>query len=450
MSNSLLQSPFVRRVSGFIQQHQLMDGSGKYLVALSGGADSVALLRVTRLIGYDVEAAHCNFRLRGEESDRDEAFCKQLCASLGIPLHIAHFDTSEYAAAHHLSIEMAARHLRYGYFRQLLADLGAQGVLVAHHRDDSVETVMLNIIRGTGIHGLTGIAPQHEGVIRPLLCVGRDDIVAFLTYIGQDYVTDSTNLVDDVVRNKIRLNILPLMREINPSVSLSIAQMAEKLGQVATVYDEEMGRRAESARVETGDEEVSAYRISQVTTEGQLFHILYPLGFKPKCIEDAFRAVARRNTGASFLSDAYEMVVDRELLFVMPIQKPFKAMRIPIAGRYVISPKTSFCVEELVAGEGFTPSRDPWCATLDAGKVEFPLFLRQVEPGDRFSPLGMKGTKLVSDFLTDQKVNVVERRRQLVVTDAHNHILWLVGRRPAHPCRITPSTSKVLVLRWER
>lgn len=427
-----------------------MDESGKYLVALSGGADSVALLRVTRLLGYDVEAAHCNFRLRGEESDRDEAFCKQLCASMGVPLHIAHFDTSEYAAAHHLSIEMAARHLRYGFFRQLLADMGAQGVLVAHHRDDSVETVMLNLIRGTGIHGLTGIAPRYEGVIRPLLGVGRDDIVAFLADIGQDYVTDSSNLVDDVVRNKIRLNLLPLMREINPSVSLSIAQMAEKLGQVSAVYDEEMARRAADARVETGDSEVSAYRIGQVTTEGQLFHILYPLGFKPKCIEDAFQAMSRRSTGTSFLSDAYEMVVDRDLLFVMPLQKPFETKRIPITGRYVISPQTTFCVEELVVDECFTPSRDPWCATLDAEKVEFPLFLRQVAPGDRFSPLGMRGTKLVSDFLTDQKVNVVEKRRQLVLTDAHDHILWLVGRRPAHPCRITPSTRKVLVLKWER
>ena len=239
------------------------------------------------------------------------------------------------------------------------------------------------------------------------------------------------------------------MREINPSVSQSIADMAEKLCKVAEVYDEEMGRRVENARVETGAEEVSAYRIEQVTSEGLLFHILYPLGFKPKCIEDAFLAVTRRSTGASFLSDAYEMVVDREMLFVMPLQKSFETKRIPITGRYVISPQTSFIVEESVVSEGFTPSRDPWCATLDAEKVEFPLFLRPVEPGDRFSPLGMKGTKLVSDFLTDQKVNVVERRRQLVVTDSHNHILWLVGRRPAHLCRITPSTSKVLILRWE-
>ncbi len=450
MSNSGKNISFARKVSHFIQQHCLLDKSKSYLVALSGGADSVALLRVVHQLGYSMEAAHCNFHLRREESDRDEAFCVSLCETLGIPLHIAHFETEEYAKAHHLSIEMAARNLRYGYFRRLIADIGAGGVLVAHHKDDSVETVVMNLIRGTGIHGLTGIAPVHDGVIRPLLCVGRTQILEFLEEIGQDYVTDSSNLVDDVVRNKIRLNILPLMREINPSVSDSIAEMSVKLAEVSLVYDEEMLRRAKRALVAADDDDVKAYRLDLMTCEGILFHILYPLGFTPKTIEDAFVAVSNHRVGAVFVSDTHEMLVDRTLMIIMSRVKPFQTMKIPIPGRFVIGQQMTLRVEVLDKGADFVVSRDSDCATLDAGKVEFPLFLRLVQPGDRFSPLGMNGSKLVSDFLTDQKVNLLEKRRQLVVADAGNHILWIVGRRPAHPYRVTDKTSRVLLLEWDK
>lgn len=450
MSNSALQTRLARRVAQFIQQHRLMEESGKYLVALSGGADSVALLRVVLMLGYHVEVAHCNFHLRQEESDRDEAFCHNLCHLLGVPFHVAHFATVEYAEAHHLSIEMAARNLRYSYFRQLMQDLGAQGVLVAHHLDDSVETVLLNLIRGTGIHGLKGIAPEHDGILRPLLCVDRNQIVSFLSEIHQDYVTDSSNLVDDVVRNKIRLNILPLMREINPSVSESIAEMADRLSEVSEVYDGEMQRMAEKARVENGDERVMAYRMDGLAVEGVLFHILYPLGFKPKTISDAFRAVSMRSTGTTFQSESCEMLVDREMIFVCPVQEPFKPFRIPIPGRYVIGKQVVLTVEQTNIDEHFQVSRNPLCATLDADTIQFPLVLRQVQPGDRFSPLGMKGSKLVSDFLTDQKVSLFDKRRQLVAADAHDNIIWIVGRRPAQPCRITSQTRKALILRYEK
>ena len=274
--SSDMGSPFVDTVSRFIGQHQLLHPGKKYLVALSGGADSVALLRVMRLLGYDIEAAHCNFRLRGEESDRDEAFCADLCHELSVPMHIAHFDTSAYAEAHHLSIEMAARNLRYGYFRQLMNDIGAEAVVVAHHKDDSVETMLINLIRGTGIKGLTGISPKRDGVVRPLLCVDREQILGFLSHIHQDYVTDSTNLVDDVVRNKIRLNILPLMREINPSVTEAMAATAEKLSMVSAVYDSAMEELSGQARVPLADGKVIAYELGKITSEGLLFHILQP------------------------------------------------------------------------------------------------------------------------------------------------------------------------------
>lgn len=169
-------------------------------------------------MGIDTEAVTCNFHLRGKESDRDENFCVALCERLGIKLHRCHFDTRSYAEARKISIEMAARELRYRYFEQLRQDIGAEAICVAHHQDDSIETLLMNLIRGTGINGLKGIQPINGHIIRPLLCVGRKDIEDYLNSLGQDYVTDSTNLVDDVMRNKIRLNVIPLLETINPNV----------------------------------------------------------------------------------------------------------------------------------------------------------------------------------------------------------------------------------------
>ena len=225
------------KVADFIAKHQLLSRDGLHIVALSGGADSVALLLVLKQLGYRIEAAHCNFHLRGEESDRDEAFVCQLCAEQNIPIHRAHFDTRDYAALHKVSIEMAARELRYGYFHQLRQDLGAETVCVAHHRDDAVETLLMNLMNGSGIHGLTGIRPKNGAVVRPLLGVSRADIEEFLHSIGQSFVTDSTNAVDDVLRNKIRLHLIPLMQQILPKSSETIAKTAAYMKEVEQVFD---------------------------------------------------------------------------------------------------------------------------------------------------------------------------------------------------------------------
>ena len=199
-------------IQKYIEEKQLFTLHDKVLVALSGGADSVALLRVLLVLGYHCEAAHCNFHLRGEESDRDERFVNELCKGLGVTLHVTHFDTVAYASRHHVSIEMAAREMRYDWFEQLRKERGMAVIAVAHHRDDSVETFLLNLVRGTGIQGLKGIAPKNGAIVRPLLDVGRTDILAFLASIGQDYVMDSTNQRDEFTRNKLRLNVLPLLR----------------------------------------------------------------------------------------------------------------------------------------------------------------------------------------------------------------------------------------------
>ena len=206
-----------RRVQEFIGKHQLLADDARVLVALSGGADSVALLRILLSLEYRCHAVHCNFHLRGEESDRDERFVTALCHTLGVECEVVHYDTLGYAAEHKVSVEMAARELRYRDFERLRQAHDLDAIAVAHHQDDAVETLLLNLIRGAGINGLTGMKVRNGHVVRPLLCLTRDEIINYLSHIGQSYVTDSTNLTDMYARNKVRLQLLPLMEQINPA-----------------------------------------------------------------------------------------------------------------------------------------------------------------------------------------------------------------------------------------
>ena len=212
-----------QRVTKYIEKEHLFSPDDKILVALSGGADSVALLYILHTAGYHCEAAHCNFHLRGKESDRDELFVRQLCERMEIHLHTIDFNTTQYATEKHISIEMAARELRYQWFEKIRKECQADVVAVAHHQDDSIETILLNLIRGTGITGLLGIRPRNGTIVRPLLCINREEIIRYLQNIGQDYVTDSTNLTDQYTRNRIRHQIMPRMKELNPSVERTVS-----------------------------------------------------------------------------------------------------------------------------------------------------------------------------------------------------------------------------------
>ena len=437
--------PFLNKVEAFIARHHLMVLGRHYLVALSGGADSVALLVALHQLGYNLACVHCNFHLRGEESNRDEEFCRNLCEEMDVAFHTAHFATAEYAQAHHVSIEMAARQLRYDYFERLRIDVGADDVVVAHHKDDAAETILLNFIRGTGIHGLTGIAPRNGHVVRPLLGVCRDEVEAFLRDGQWTYVTDSSNLVPDVVRNKIRLCILPLMRDINPSVTDALTTTAERLSQVATVFDHTMEQCEQQLRRPANPGRV-AYDRRGITDEYTLFYILSRYGFQPSAIEAIFERLNMAQTGALFTSATHELLIDRDVMLIQPRDERKLDMKLPIEGKYVIDEQTSIRISQKAKDEQFAISRSPNVACLDAALVQFPLTLRTALPGDRFCPLGMTGSRLVSDFLTDLKMNRFDKRRQLVVADARQRIIWLVGIRPDHRFRITENTKVSLVI----
>lgn len=456
----------LQQVAGFVARNQLLAAVNKYIVALSGGADSVALLLIMKALGYDVEAAHCNFHLRGKESERDENFCVSLCKSLGIILHRIHFDTLTYAQLHKVSIEMAARDLRYSYFEQLRRDINANAICVAHHKDDNVETILLNLVRGTGMNGLTGISPRNGFILRPLLCIGREDILEYLEAENQDYVTDSSNLVDDVQRNKIRLNVLPLLENVNPAVKDNILTMARWIAEASTIVeaslDEAKAKAVSSLSVGASSLSVGAKNhdakpmlndsfsvdISKIeeypSAEYLLWDILKDYGFNSSqvaLVAENLHAI----TGTSWLSSSHELTLDRGRLILTPLDKEEgRLMRIPEAGTYVY---TEFCklkIEQKEINENYTISRSSDKVCLDAQKVKFPLMIRRVARGDRFVPFGMKGSKLVSDFLTDQKVALPLKRRQLVVADAGGNILWVVGKRLDGRFAVSPCSKSVV------
>lgn len=439
--------PFLHKVDEFIGRHALLSREHRYIVALSGGADSMALLHALLQLGYQVECAHCNFKLRGEESDRDEIFCKNQCERMGVALHVAHFATREFAEARKVSIEMAARFLRYDYFEKLRVDTGAADVAVAHHRDDSVETVLLNLIRGTGIHGLTGIAPRNAHVVRPLLAVGRDEIDDYVEEMGLDFVTDSSNFVDDVVRNQIRLDILPLMKRINPSVVDAVATTADRLGMAADIFDEAMASRVGEALVADKDAEGKVtYQIDKIKDEYTLFYILREFGFKPAAVKDLFLHLRHAKQGAVFKSATHELLIDRGNILIQPLAEEWKTLRLPIEGRYVLPGNRALTIQKVKVGNDFVLPKEPLRVCLDAAKVKWPLVLRTMANGDRFHPLGMKGSRLVSDFLTDRKMNMFDKRRQLLLVDGKGCIVWVVGQRIDHNYRVTLSTEEGMMI----
>ena len=434
----------LRRVQQFIEKNHLLNREALYLVGLSGGADSVALMLILRELGYRIEAAHCNFKLRGDESDRDENYVRALCEKHQTPLHVIHFETNEYAELHQVSIEMAARDLRYGYFRQLCKDIGAEGICIAHHRDDAVETLLMNLLRGAGIHGLTGIRAKNDFVIRPLLCLSRKEIVEYLDSIGQSYVTDSTNLEDDVLRNKVRLHVLPLLEEIAPGATANIDKTANYLREAEKVYNAEV--QCERISLKADSCEVSIDELLQQPSPSVFLHEwLRPLGFNSSQTEQILGAV-NSESGREFTSATHTLVVNRSKLIVEPNGKPMKSIKIPECGTYRYDETTTYKVE-ITSDISISKSAD--IATVDADKVKFPLTIRPVENGDWFIPFGMTGRKLVSDFLTDKKFSILQKRRQLALVDASGAIVWLIGCRTDNRFKVSAGTTKILRITYK-
>jgi tRNA(Ile)-lysidine synthase len=384
---------FIRKVQRFSATHRLFPTGAEVLVALSGGADSVALLRVLLHMGVPCHAVHCNFHLRGDESNRDEQFVHSLCRTLDVPLYIEDFDTLQWAKEHRISIEMAARRLRYDAFERLRTTHGLQVVAVGHHLEDSVETVLFNLMRGTGIKGLSGIAPVNGHIVRPLLCVTRADIEAYLGTIGQTWVDDSSNASDDYARNRIRHRLLPVMKELNPAALQNIAATAEHLRGVGDLCE---SKASDSAAITV------------------LHGVLHPYGYNKTQVTNLLEAL--RNRRQTLLPSG----LHDEGTTLSAYLVTYDADSLPRSNRVLC-----LDVRQL---QGATLTLRPW------------------QKGDRFCPFGMKGrTKLVSDLLTDLHLSRYERSRQQVLC-VNDTIAWVVGRRSDERFRVPADADEILVI----
>ena len=425
------------RVKEYIQQNIPLRQNDLILVGLSGGADSVALLSILKELGYCTIAAHCHFALRGEESDRDRNFAKQVATSLGVPFIEVKFDTLKYAAENKISVEMACRELRYEWFEAQRIALGCRYLAVAHHRDDSVETVLINLIRGTGISGLTGIASLNGSIIRPILGLSREDVETYIKLSSLSYVTDSTNKESIYVRNKIRNTILPLMKEINPSVYEAIEATAVHLSETELIYREALNSKIE--KIVDMRDDVVYINLQKLVTETAvrtiLYEILKPYGFLTSQLNDIISSFTEES-GKRFFSLTHRIIKDRDRLIVAPLGKE---------DNYLIHyPAEEMLRVEYIAIEELPPfTRNKECAYFDADKLPQNLILRHWRMGDRFLPFGMRGTQKLSDYFTTHKFSLLQKE-QIWLLVAGEEILWLVGERQSDKYKITPSTRRVV------
>lgn len=420
-------------------QKMTTPSSGPVVVGFSGGADSVTLLHILHNLGFTCIAAHCNFQLRGNDSQSDEAFARSFSDRLNLKTECIRFDTKSYARQHKLSIEMAARELRYNWFNQLQQHYGASSIAVGHHADDSIETALINLVRGTGIDGLSGIQPVNGSVIRPLLCLSQQEIEDYIQYNKLSYVTDSTNFSTEIIRNKIRLTLIPLAETINPSFRTTMVETMRHLGESADLLSDYLQQVKKSLVKSTQEEvripieELRKHKAS-VTL---LYNLLKDYNYNSRQSEQIFRALDAE-AGKLFYSPTHCLLKDRTELIIRALRKYSSDIGGEVELR--IFPRD----------DQFMFSTNPHLIHLDAGNIQLPLQLRTWKAGDSFIPLGMRNRKKLSDFLTDLKLNRMEKNEVKVLTDVAGSILWVVGFRIDEQFRVTSSTKTIAEIKLKK
>jgi tRNA(Ile)-lysidine synthase len=431
----------------YINKHHLLSGNKPVIVGFSGGSDSVALLTALSRLGYRCIAAHCNFHLRDEESDRDEAFAENFAYTSGIPFCKTDFNTRLYASEKRISVEMAARELRYQWFEKMRERLDAQAIAVAHHKDDKVETCLMNLIRGTGIRGLRGIQPKNGFIIRPLLDISRGDILAWIEKEQLRYVTDSSNFSDAYARNFIRLRILPLLEEMNPSVKEAVARTCRHLSAVETIYQSVIEKARTS--VMKGSDRISIAELLQLPSpETILYELLAPFHFTRQVTENIFSAL-EKEPGKIFYSSTHRLIKDRDLLLISTVEKANTQVYTIEAEEEIWQGPVNLSFRKITADKAFYPEKSKSTALFDYSKLTFPLTLRTWQAGDWFIPFGMKGRKKLSDYFSDHKYSRFDKE-QVWLLCSGNNIIWIVGERIDERFRISNITKDILSVKYFR
>jgi len=427
------------KVQHFITEKSLFKREDKLVLGISGGADSVCLMHILLALGYSFELAHCNFNLRGEESDADESFVRELAKEHQLKIHVKQFDTLAYAAENKISIQMAARDLRYAWFDKLLIKSSAKHLVIAHHANDDVETFFINLVRGSGLKGFLGIKEKNNAIVRPLLSVSRLEIEQYLKERDLVFREDSSNSSVKYLRNKIRHVLMPLLAEMNPSIQQTVKDEMRILEGVSQIYASKVEEvRKDLTHKKNG---IVKFEISALLVLNPLHNYLYellsPYGFYTV---EAISKALQGQSGKQFFSATHQLVVDRENIFISLLNKENEVFEItekttslvyPLEIRFkVTSDKTIICDDDI--------------AQLDVEKLKFPLTLRKWKEGDKFMPLGMKKFKKLSDFFIDNKFSIIDKQEQwLICSDVD--IVWLVGCRIDERYKLETNTKKVYI-----
>ncbi len=443
-----MNQSFLDKIQITIEQNNLFSmATDEVLVGVSGGADSMVLVDSLRQLGCKIAIAHCNFKLRGQESDGDQTFVEEYAQKYHIPIHICSFETATVAKEQKISIEMAARNLRYDWFEILCQLHGYTCIAIAHNQNDSIETFFINLLRSAGLRGLQGIPIRNGKVIRPLLEVTRKEIEAFAQEQQITFRTDSSNLTNDYVRNKIRNIILPELQQISPNCVRSITTSMNYLQSSYSLYQEHIALLKDNCckQTENGLEINEQLILQQTESQTLLFEILHNYGFNSDTISQIYEVLTLQS-GKTFESATHKAIHDRNTLYV--VEKDVVALEpekisAPY-GSYHFANKT---ITLSVAEKDACPiCKDKNVAMLDYDKLTFPLTLRLWKQGDVFVPFGMKGKKKISDFLINEKLSLIQKQ-SVAVLESDGQIIWVVGMRISQDFAIEKDTKQVLVMR---
>ncbi|MCR9226588.1 MAG: tRNA lysidine(34) synthetase TilS [Flavobacteriaceae bacterium] len=414
----------------------------KLLLACSGGLDSVVLAHLCDASDLDFALAHCNFKLRDGESDGDEEFVRELASILEVDVFVTHFETNKYADEQHLSMQMAARELRYKWFDDLLKSQGYDYMLTAHHADDSLETFLINLSRGTGVEGLSGIPKVNKNIVRPLLPFSRDEILEFAKLEGMSWREDSSNASTKYLRNKIRHEIVPILKELSPSFLQNFINTQHHLGQTNDLVNNHLNE-LKSRLFQQGDGEV---RIQIVELQklhpldAYLYGLFHSYGFTEwNDVKDLLIA----ESGKQVFSKTHRLLKDRHHLILAEILTKNNGTYSIHMDETLNETPIKIRLEEVETFEKQTQN----VVFLDKEKLIFPLILRSWEKGDYFYPFGMQGKKKLSKFFKDEKMDLISKERQWLLC-SNDKIVWVVGKRADERFKVEDSTEKIVKITW--
>ncbi len=434
----------------YIISKKLIQKGDKILVAISGGMDSVVLTELLYLLKYNISLAHCNFHLRGEESNKDEAFVKKLATKLNLKLHIKHFDTETFAKENSYSIEEAARLLRYNWFEEIRHKNSLDYIATAHHLDDKIETFFINITAGTGIRGIRSIKEKNNNIIRPLLFAKRRDIENYVNKNNIEYRTDKSNFETKFIRNKFRHEILPKFSDINPSFQETMSKNFDIFSNIEKIYDN---------YIDNSSKKVVSYKnglvyinlkklLKEIVPETLLFEIIKKYGFNYSQTSDILQFEDNIQSGKQFFSKKYRLLINREDLIISKISEVNNDIFYIEENQNRIDKPITLKLGIIKNNKNFKLIKDKKIAYFDADKIKFPLKIRTRKNGDFFHPFGMNGKKLISDYFTDIKLSTFEKESSYLLL-SENNIIWVIGLRTDNKFKITNETKNVLVIQMQ-